>query len=128
MILDSNIIIYSIKPEKTKLRDFLKAKKDTLAVSVISKLEVLGYHKITLEEKILFENFFQSIINFPINNLVLEKAIEIRQIKKISIGDSVIAATALLNNLELLTNNEDDFSNLSGLKIISMKTIDEKLA
>ena len=42
MVLDSNIIIYSVMPEYTKVRSFLKEKESELKVSAITKLEVLG--------------------------------------------------------------------------------------
>lgn len=36
-----------------------------------------------------------------------------------SLGDSIIAATALYYNFPLVTNNEDDFSNIPGLQIFN---------
>ena len=36
-----------------------------------------------------------------------------------TLGDSIIAGTALLNNFELATNNEKDFSWIDGLTIIN---------
>lgn len=35
-----------------------------------------------------------------------------------SLGDSIIAATALVNSFELYTHNVADFVGISGLKII----------
>lgn len=48
MLLDSNIIIYATKPEYTELRQFIA--QHTPAISVISYVEVLGYHKLTPSE------------------------------------------------------------------------------
>ncbi len=124
MILDSNIIIYSAIPENTKLREYLRSNESELTVSAISRLEVLGYQKLSISEKSIFENFFQSVLILPVSNIVLNKAIEIRQQKKLSIGDSIIAATSLLNNQSLFTNNEDDFNSIPNLQIISLKSLD----
>jgi predicted nucleic acid-binding protein len=124
MILDSNIIIYSAIPENTKLREYLRRNESDLTISAISRLEVLGYQKLSINEKSIFENFFQSVLILPVSNIVLNKAIEIRQQKKISIGDSIIAATALLNNQPLFTNNENDFNGLQNLQIISLKSLE----
>jgi predicted nucleic acid-binding protein len=39
-----------------------------------------------------------------------------------SLGDSLIAATALVNN-DKLTNNVEDFIGISGLSVISLKSV-----
>lgn len=44
LLLDSNIIIYSIEPGYQHLRDYLEGKQ--LCISKISKIEVLGYHPV----------------------------------------------------------------------------------
>jgi predicted nucleic acid-binding protein len=38
-----------------------------------------------------------------------------------SLGDSVIAATALNHKLELCTNNDKDFKSMENLRIIDIK-------
>jgi len=123
MILDSNVIIYSAIKQNGHIREYLKKNENKLAVSAISKLEVLGYNKLTPDERIAFESFFQNINIYAIDSSVIEKAISLRQLKKISLGDSIIAATALLHNHKIFTNNEDDFKHIPGLKIIPMNTI-----
>lgn len=45
MLLDSNIVIYAIKPEFAHLRILIATRKP--AISAISYLEILGYHKLT---------------------------------------------------------------------------------
>jgi predicted nucleic acid-binding protein len=55
----------------------------------------------------------------PINEAVVDKAIELRQQFKMKSNDSIIAATALLNNMDVYTRNVDDFKNISGLTIIN---------
>lgn len=104
MILDSNIIIYSTKPESDFLREFIA--ENSPVVSAVSYVEVLGYHKLSNEEKELFEEFFDSTQILQISKEVIEKAIELRQLKKMTLGDSLIAATALINKLVLIFNYE----------------------
>ncbi len=43
MLLDSNIIIYAARPENSELRRFIA--QCTPAVSALSYVEVLGYHR-----------------------------------------------------------------------------------
>ena len=88
-------------------------------VSEISKLEVLGYHKINLIDKNYFESQFALLKIIPIDKSVIDTAIDLRQKKKISIGDSIIASTALLYDYELYTRNTSDFNWIKNLKVIN---------
>ena len=49
MLLDSNSIIYAAQPEHAALRQFIEM--HTEAVSIISHIEVLGYHKLTEDDR-----------------------------------------------------------------------------
>lgn len=42
-----------------------------------------------------------------------------RQHKKLKLGDAIIAATALVYDLILLTRNTSDFKNILGLKCVN---------
>ena len=64
MLIDSNIIIYSALPENGHLRDLIKQHQPL--VSVISYIEVLGYHLITAEDRENFEEFFEAAESLPI--------------------------------------------------------------
>jgi hypothetical protein len=57
MLLDSNIIIYAALPKYAGLQDFIA--KHTPAVSAISRVEVLGYHRLTETDRRNFEDFFR---------------------------------------------------------------------
>lgn len=46
ILLDSNIIIYAMEPDYRELREFIA--HENPVVSVISKVEVLGFHKLGL--------------------------------------------------------------------------------
>ena len=115
MILDSNIIIYSTKPEYEFLREFIA--ENSPSVSAVSYVEVLGYHKLDKEEKQLLEDFFDSSNILPISKEVTVKAVELRQLQKMTLGDFLIAATSLVNNLPLIVNNTKDFEWIDELKL-----------
>ncbi len=126
MILDSNIVIYAVMPEYEELRKFLKKREYELAVSTITKLEVLGYHKLSGREKEVLQKFFEAIRQIPISQTIIDQAVELRQSQKMSMGDAIIASTALLENDTLLTNNEDDFKHIEGLKVLPLKDLDKQ--
>jgi len=50
---------------------------------------------------------------------IAEKAIELRRKSNIGLADSVIAATAILNNLILATRNVSDFSTVEELEVMN---------
>ncbi len=121
MILDSNIVIYAALPGYDKLREYLKQKE--LIVSSITKLEVLGYHKLSKDEIDFFTHFFNNIIVVPVNNRIINQAIKLRQKQKITLGDSLIAATSIVYKQDLLTYNTNDFKHINQLSLIASNNI-----
>jgi len=89
------------------------------SVSAISKLEVLGYPRLLETGRHYFENVFKILNILPISDAVIDKAIELRQLFKMKSNDSIILATALLNDLVVYTRNVDDFKSITGLKVIN---------
>ncbi len=81
MLLDSNIIIYAIQPENAQLRQFIA--DHAPAVSALSYVEVLGYHRLTEADRIDLELFFQVAQVLPMTQPVLEQAVALRQIRRI---------------------------------------------
>ncbi|MBF0203074.1 MAG: type II toxin-antitoxin system VapC family toxin [Desulfamplus sp.] len=117
MLLDSNIIIYAIKPEFSNLRKLVENCQPL--VSAISYVEVLGYHRLTPEDRQDFEAFFDIVPIIHISQTILEQAVILRQKCKISLGDSLIAATAIVHKLTLVTANVKDFEWIEKIKILN---------
>jgi len=63
------------------------------------------------------EKFLSNATIFYIDEIIEKKAIEIKQKHKIETPDGIIGATALVNEMTLITRNEVDFKKISGLKI-----------
>ncbi|MEC4896065.1 MAG: type II toxin-antitoxin system VapC family toxin [Oscillatoria sp. PMC 1051.18] len=122
MLLDSNIIIYAAQLEHEDLRRFIA--ENYSFVSALSYVEVLGYHQLTEEERFYFEEFFQITQVLPISQAVINRAVELRQIRRITLGDAIIAATALVYDLTLITRNTDDFQWISQLRLLNPFEID----
>ena len=100
-----------------QLRQFLSNK--AFSVSAVSYVEVLGYHKLTFENKQYFETFFQMAPMLPISDEVVQEASVLRQQKKMSLGDAFIAATALIHDLTLVTSNVKDFEWIENLSVLN---------
>lgn len=116
MLLDSNIIILAALPENECLRTMIAQKAP--AVSVVSQIEVLGYHALSKAEKKHFEEFFSVAQVLTISEPVIAQAIQLRQKKNMSLGDALVAATALVHEKILLTHNPKDFAWIKALKVL----------
>lgn len=120
-LIDSNIIIDylsgKVPPDKSEFMHSVI--NDIPAVSVMSKIEVLGFNA-PVEELKLLEGFFDDAVLLELNSDITEQTISIRRAVKIKTPDAVIAATALVYvyNLTLITRNISDFKNIKGLTVI----------
>ncbi|MBN3960964.1 type II toxin-antitoxin system VapC family toxin [Nostoc sp. NMS8] len=116
MLLDSNIIIiYSAQLENAQLRELIA--EYAPAVSALTYLEVLGYHLLKDEQRQYFEEFFQVAQVLPISQDVLNQAVILRQQKRMTLGDAIIAGTALVYGLTLITRNTDDFRWITQVRL-----------
>lgn len=117
MLLDSNVLIYAAQPEHAELRAFVA--EHAPAVSVITYIEVLGYHKLREEERAQLEGFFRAAeAVFPLSDRVVQQAVRLRQQRRMSLGDSIVAATALVHERTLVTHNTADFHWIENLPLL----------
>ena len=116
-LLDSNILIYASQPGNEFLDEWLEA--PGTMYSAISLTEVLGYGGIATEDENLFEAMFAQLAMQPVSVSVLRKAAALRRVRRLKLGDAIIAATTLETGSELVTRNEQDFRGIDGLKIVN---------
>ncbi len=121
MLIDSNIIILASKLQNVQLLSRLRENKSKIKVSIVSKIEVLGYHQLNQVQKKFLENFFKAINVLPISDDIANQAIEIRQKRPVSLGDALIAATAIIFDVELLTENIKDYRGIHGLRVLTVE-------
>lgn len=118
VILDSNIFIYLAN---SGLNRQVIAKQD-IAHASITRIEALGFSRIPVNELLLLTSFLNESYNLPLTDSVVERATKLRQAKKMGLGDSIIAATALEHGLTLWTANTDDFARIDGLNVFNPLT------
>ncbi len=87
-------------------------------ISVINKIELLGYPDLKKNEEEKFKLLINSAIIHPIDNKTIDATINIRKRHKIKLPDAFIAATCLVNGLSILTLNTKDFENIEGLNVL----------
>jgi predicted nucleic acid-binding protein len=117
LVLDSNIVIY-IAQKQLDPQLFLLP-EDQLFVSDITIMETLGYAFTDQFEKQEIESLLSVLIRIPIENIVVQNVVAIKQHHKIKLPDAIIAATALVYDCILVTRDSDDFAGLPGLVVIN---------
>jgi predicted nucleic acid-binding protein len=116
-LIDTNIIIY-LTQRRLKISDFAK-KGGNLYISSISYIETLGYSFQNQNEEKEVTEFCEMFERVFLTKEVEEQTILIRKSNKIKLPDAIIAATAMVYSLTLVTHNTNDFKNIQGLKILN---------
>ena len=91
-------------------------------VSVITQIEVLGYNAPPSAYQLLADFMKDSEI-IELSEPVVNQTIALRKLYKIKLPDSIIAATALVHELRLVSRNTSDFKNITGLTVIDPHTL-----
>lgn len=110
VLLDSNILI-AISKNQDDLNYYLD-NYNKVFISIISYIEVLGYDFINKIEEEIILKILQNIETIDLNVEIADIAVKVRKKNKIKLPDSVIYATAVFLNAELMTKNTDDFKDL----------------
>ncbi len=120
-LLDSNIAIYLIKggldyEVEQKLRNATLA---GINLSVITKIELLGFAFPTNEVQVKTEKFISKSAILPLDDEIVEKTIELRRLYKVKLPDAIIAATAIVFDFTLYSRNDKDFTQIPELKYVN---------
>ncbi|MDB5130855.1 MAG: Nucleotide binding protein putative, containing domain [Mucilaginibacter sp.] len=116
MIFDTNILIYLSKYTLTPEKIF----KENAAISVITKIEALGFPFKYEDEHILLLGICNELRVIPLTDQIAQETINLRRNFRVKLPDAIIYATALVENVPLLTNNIDDFKSLDrNVKLIN---------
>ena len=83
----------------------------------ISKVETQGFHKLEQADALYFNSLFAIVTLLPVTPNIVETAIRLRQQRRMTLGDSLIAATALEFELVLATRNVADFAFIPALTV-----------
>ena len=119
-LIDTNVIshLFSGRLPESGKKFVNEAINEELIISVVVEIEVLTYHEAPGKMP-LIEEFINLSTILPLDKAVTKKAIELRRAnRKLKLGDAIIAATAMVYNLILITNNTKDFKNIQGLNFI----------
>jgi tRNA(fMet)-specific endonuclease VapC len=120
-LIDTGLLLRHLRGHNPSIQLLRGLSKDNrLCISAITRLEVqAGAH---VSERYATQKLLSRFLNFDVTRSVADKAGELiyqrKQVNKpILVPDAVIAATATLNHLTLVTLNLQDFENISGLSL-----------
>ena len=81
--------------------------------------EFLGFKGITQAS----EDFISMANVIEINKAIIDACISIRKEHMIKLPDAIIAATALVYDLTIISRNTSDFKNITGLTVVDPHTL-----
>ena len=117
MLLDSNILIYTANQSAPEI-EALATSADS-AVASVTQIEIYGFTGLKPEEEAALNILFRRLTVHPLDAAVIERAIALRQEDRMVLADAIIAATALVHDLPLVTRNEEDFKHVTGLRVVN---------
>ena len=105
LTLDTNIIISYLNDEKPVVDKILQWKEqgEGFIISVITEIETLSYPELTEEEISIIERLFKEFTIMPLDSQIGRITARFRRNMKLSLGDSVIVATAYITGSSLVT-------------------------
>ena len=119
-LTDTNVLIYVLAnyfpKNRVELEEILE---NSFNVSIISKVELLSFGKLSVDESTKMSEFLAEAHIHFIDDEIAEKTIEIRKKYGLKLPDAFIAATALTKNFTLITRNEKDFKKILELEVFN---------
>jgi len=88
-------------------------------ISVITRIEILGYYQCTQLQYEIAESFIKHFQESALSEKVVQSCINLKRKYRIKLPDAMIAATALELNIPLATRNISDFNKISELQLIN---------
>lgn len=90
--------------------NFLSQNYQEIAISQITYVQVLSF-SFTQEEENKVKKLLSKFKIIDVTQNIANQAVENRKIKKIKLPDNLIASTAMVNELTIITRNVKDFKS-----------------
>ena len=118
---DTNIAIYYLQQQfpsnSEKIIDGVVGNYKII-ISAITEIELYCWKSATPQDLLILQEFVEESVVIELEREIKLKTAEIRKTYKIKLPDAIIAATAIVYNLTLITRNVKDFSEISELQIL----------
>ena len=105
VVFDTCAVILLLKDEYGLLSLGIDFNKALRYVSVITRMELMAKHDMKPEEEEAIRSFLADVTVSPLDEEVERKAVEIRRTTNIKLPDCIIAATAIVLDALLITDD-----------------------
>jgi len=119
---DTNTVIYflqkqfSVSAEKYVDSTLENSKP---AISAITEIELLCWKTTDEKDLKILHSFIEDAMVFELEKSIKVKTADIRKSHRIKLPDAIIAATAIIYDLTLITKNTKDFKNITNLDSVN---------
>jgi hypothetical protein len=124
-LLDTNVWIDGHAGRTDAKRVFVQARATEgtwIDFSAVKRLGVLGYSGLSAADDRALRELLAQFEEVPVSTAVIDEAIRLRRLHKLKSPDAIIAATALLQQGEIVTRNITEFKKVAGLSVRDTQT------
>lgn len=111
---DTNILLYFLNGEEDVIEIFSNKE---IFISFVSELEMLSYPNLSPDSEKIINEFLSQCTVININSEIKKATISLRKKYNLKLPDSIIAASASVLNLPILTADQQ-FRKIKSLEII----------
>lgn len=115
ILVDTNILLYLLKGNDT-LEQLLHGKN--IYLSFITELELIGFPQINAEEEKQIKALLEESTIIQLDAAIKKQYVELRRKHGLKLADAVIAATAIVFEIPLITADKQ-FKKISDLSLIA---------
>ena len=120
---DSNTAIYYLQQQFSasaeKFIDELLIQEPP-CISAITEIELLCWKTTNEKDLLVLHSFINDTLVIELEKDIKIKTAQIRKQNKLKLPDAIIAATAMVYDLTLITRNTKDFKDIGELKILDL--------
>lgn len=119
---DTNIAIYYLQQQfPAKAEHFIDTtlQEGVPYISAITEIELLSWKTTVEKDMDIIRQFIADSKVIELDNAIKWKTAELRKAYHIKLPDAIIAATAMMNELTLITRNKGDFQRIQNINIIN---------
>ena len=119
LVVDTSVIIDFLRTKNKADTLLYEIAQEDLSISIVTHTELYAGKSVweNSEAKEALEKVLAGMSLVTLDKRISERAGHIKSYSNISLIDALIAATALVGNIELVTLNIKDFEKVKGIKL-----------
>ena len=104
-----------------------KAVTNERVISFISEIELQSWNPDNPDDLKIYQFFISTSTIIGIDNDIIQETIGIRKSFKLKLPDALIAATAIVNQMILIADNNKDFKRVPELKYFNPNNVADRI-